>query len=506
MMPSPIKKLIIAGGGTAGWMTAAAISKALGDTVEILLIESDSIATVGVGEATIPPIRGFVEHLGIDEREFIINTEATFKLGIDFRDWGHKGHRYFHAFGDYGGSFEGITDYHLWRRLRTEGDPTPLEAYSLPAQLALQNRFIPPSPDSRSTLRDYTYAYQFDAAAFARCLRTYAEARGVRRLNARINDVRLRADNSFIDALVLDDGLIESADFFVDCTGFRGLLIEGALRTGFTDWGHWLPVDRAWAGQTERVDPLTPYTRATAHKAGWQWRIPLQHRIGTGHVFASDFISEDEALQTFHATLETPQVIDPHLIRFKTGHRRQFWNKNCAAIGLSAGFLEPLESTSINFIQMGIARLLDQFPSKACESILAREYNRQMILNFERVRDFIILHYHLSQRSDSDMWHHVRHMALPDSLQHRLDVFRLRGNLVSHEEDQFAPPSWLAIYDGMGVISQQHDPLTSRLNMAQLRHLMQKRLDNINRVVPQVPLQQDFIAQHCASPRRLVVS
>ncbi|WAC49851.1 tryptophan 7-halogenase [Asticcacaulis sp. SL142] len=505
-MQNPINKLIIAGGGTAGWMTAAALSVALPKSVEILLIESEDIGTVGVGEATIPTIRKFNEHLGLNEGEFIRSTEATFKLGIEFLGWGRKDSRYFHGFGDYGADHQAISAYSLWRRLRAEGDDTPLEAWSLPAALAYANRFFPPNPDPRSPMHDYTYAYHFDAGLFAKFLRSHAEARGVKRLNAKITEVVLRPEDGFIDGLRLDNGAVEYADFFMDCSGFRGLLIEGALKAGFTDWSHYLPVDRAWAVPCQTRGELTPYTRSTAHEAGWQWRIPLQHRTGNGHVFASNFIDQDKALDTLMANLDGMPLKDPMLIRFKTGHRTKIWDKNCLSLGLASGFLEPLESTSINLVQTGITRFLDLYPGRDCDPGLIHEYNRQMTLGYERVRDFIILHYRLNERQDGELWKYCAHMPIPDELQQKIDIFSRRGHVVMFEEDHFARPSWQAVFNGQGVISQTYDGLTDRLPLDELRQLMRGRRDAIARVVPQVPLHSTFIAQHCPSQNFMAAS
>jgi tryptophan halogenase len=497
-MADPIRKIIIAGGGSAGWMSAAALVAGLPKSVEILLIESEEIGIIGVGESTIPTIRYFNQHIGVDEAEFIRNTEATFKLGIQFLDWGHAGNRYFHAFGDFGAMYQGVAAHQIWRKLNAAGDPAPLEAYNLATQMAVANKFFPPNPDPNSPMHDYSYAFQFDASLYARFLRAHCEARGVKRRNAKIQAVNLRAEDGFIESLTLDDGSIETADFFVDCTGFRGLLIEGALKSGFTDWSHWLPVDRAWAMPCESAGPLTPYTRVTAREAGWQWRIPLQHRTGNGHVFSSRFMDEEAARDVLLDNLDGKPLKDPMLIRFLTGHRNQFWNKNCICVGLSSGFLEPLESTSINFIQIGIIRLLELFPSRACEPALVAEYNMRTLESYERVRDFIILHYHLNRREGA-LWRYCANMPIPDDLANKMELYRLRGEVVMRKYDHFAEASWISIYHGQGMRPEQYDPLADRIPEAQLKELMQQRRDSINNVLRQVPSQALFIAQHCAS-------
>jgi len=497
-MAEPIRKIIIAGGGTAGWMSAAALKAGLGNTVEIQLIESEDIATVGVGEATIPTMRVFNEHIGVNEAEFIRATEATFKLGVEFRNWGHKGHRYFHPFGDYGAPHEGLAAHQIWRRLKAAGDDTPLETYSLATQLAYAGKFFPPNPDPRSPMHDYSYAFHFDASLYAKFLRGHCEARGVKRHNAKITGVNLNGTDGHIESLTLDDGSMESADFFVDCTGFRGLLIEGALKAGYTDWSDYLPVDRAWAIPTAKSDDLSPYTRSTAHTAGWQWRVPLQHRTGNGHVYSSRFMDDDTARAVLLDNLDAAPLKDPMLIRFVTGHRNIFWEKNCICVGLSSGFLEPLESTSINFIQLGIIRLLELFPSKEIDPFLRREYNIRTLDAYEKVRDFIILHYCTNTR-DEALWRYCAEMPIPDDLAYKMELYRRRGEVILRKYDHFAEPSWVSIYNGQGVVPEAYDPLADRVPLDTLQDLMRKRREGIRRVVAQLPDHATFIAQHCPS-------
>ena len=471
-MQEPIRRIIIAGGGTAGWMSAAALVTGVPRDTEILLIESEDIGTIGVGEATIPTMRVFNQHIGIDEAEFIRATEATFKLGIEFLDWGHIGNRYFHGFGDFGAMHEGLKPHQIWRKLKTTGDAASLEDYSLATQLAYAGKFFPPNPDPRSPMHDYSYAFHFDASLYARFLRSHCEARGVKRRNARITGVNLNAENGFIESLALDDGSVEAADFFVDCTGFRALLIGGALGHGYTDWSHWLPVDSAWAVPSASSGDLTPFTRSTAHAAGWQWRIPLQHRTGNGHVYASALMNDDAARDLLLSGLDGEALKDPMLIRFRTGHRNRFWDKNCICVGLSSGFLEPLESTSINFIQLGIIRLLELFPSRACEAPLVDEYNYRTLESYERVRDFIILHYHLNQRRDAELWRHAAAMSVPDDLAYKMRLYALRGEVVTRQHDHFSEPSWISIYNGQGLVADSYDPLADRVPVEALRALM----------------------------------
>jgi tryptophan halogenase len=499
-MSELIRRVIIAGGGTAGWMSATALRAALPKTVEILLIESEDIGTIGVGEATLPTMRLFNDRVGINETAFIQATEATFKLGIEFVDFAHKSNRYFHVFGDFGAPYEGLAAHQIWRKLRAAGDTHPLEAYSLATQMARAGKFFPPNPDPRSPMHDYSYAFQFDASLYAKYLRKLAEGRGVKRRNARITGVNLDSAGGHIASLTLDDGSVEAADFFIDCSGFRALLIGGALKVGYTDWSHYLPVDRAWAAPTENPEgPLTPYVTCTAREAGWQWRIPLQHRTGNGHVFSSRFMDEDKARDILLANLETPLLKDPMLLRFTTGYRNTFWEKNCICVGLSSGFLEPLESTSINFIQSGILRLLELFPSRRPDPFLITEYNRRTLEAYERTRDFIIAHYHLNRRDEGELWRYCAGMEVPDSLAYKLELYRRRGEIVLEKHDQFLEPSWISILHGQEMIAAAYDPLAERVPDATLRTLMQQRREGIARVVAQLPTHAEFIARHCPS-------
>ena len=496
-----IRKVVVVGGGTAGWMAAAAFSRLLvDDAVSVEVVESEAIGTVGVGEATIPTIRNFNQTLGLDEVEFIRATQASFKLGIDFRDWGRVGHRYFHGFGDFGADHEAVQAHQLWRRLKALGDPSGLEDWSLPTAAAALNRFIPPSPDPRSPLHDYAYAYHFDAGLYAAFLRRYAEARGVTRTEGRIVDVALRGEDGFVEAVVQEDGRRVEGELFVDCSGFRALLIEGALKAGFEDWSRWLPCDRALAVPCKLGgDGLTPYTRSTAREAGWQWRIPLQHRIGNGYVYSSAFVDDERAARTLMENLDGEALDDPRPLRFLAGRRRKFWDRNVVAVGLSGGFLEPLESTSISLIQNGVARLLEFFPDRRCDPLLADEFNRVSAQEYERIRDFIILHYCINQR-DEPMWRQVREVELPDSLQAKIALYKARGHVAIHEGDGFGRPSWIAIYNGLGVVPEAYDPLADRIPEAELRKLMEHRRALIRHTAQSMPTQEAFIARHCAAP------
>ncbi len=454
-----IERVCIVGGGTAGWMTAAALANRLhGLDVRVQLVESAEIGTVGVGEATLPHIRAFNATLGIDEHALMRATEATFKLGIEFRDWGRIGDCYFHPFGNFGPTDTGVPFYQQWLRLRALGDMTPIGDYSFPVVAAEQNRFRHPGTDPTQVVSGFGYAYQFDASLYAAFLRRYAEARGVERVEGRIVDVALDVGNGFVRGVTLADGRMLDADLFIDCSGFRGLLIEGALASGYDDWSRWLPCDRAVAVPTRSMGPLGPYTRATARTAGWQWRIPLQHRVGNGHVYCSDFISDDEAERQLVDNLDAPMLADPRRLRFTTGRRNHLWKHNVVAIGLSGGFLEPLESTSIHLIQDGITELLALFPDRSFDAAGIGEYNRRMALHYERVRDFLLLHYVATQRDDSDMWRHFRGLALPDSLREKIEAWTTRGYVVPYQFGLFLPPSWVAVMLGQNLIPNGHDP------------------------------------------------
>jgi len=453
-----IERICVLGGGTAGWMTAAALShKFKGLPISIQLIESDEIGTVGVGEATLPHIRSFNNTLNISEPALMKATEATFKLGIEFCDWGRIGDRYIHPFGDFGPNVNGIPFLHYWLRLQQLGVTTRLSEYSFSIMLAEMGRFRHPGTDQTKVESTFGYAYQFDASRYAKYLRQYSEANGVVRTEGKIVDSVQNTETGNVESLKLDNGQTIVADLFVDCTGFRGLLIEQKLSTGYNDWSHWLPCNRAVAIPCETRGALMPFTRATARQAGWQWRIPLQHRVGNGHVYCSEFISDDEATQTLLNNLEGAPLATPNHLRFQTGHRRKFWNKNVVAIGLAAGFLEPLESTSIHLIQEGITELIQLFPDKRFLQSDADEYNRRMTLNFERVRDFLLLHYVATQRDDSEMWRYFRSMKRPDSLQEKITAWLTRAHVIKYEFGVFLPPSWIAVMLGQNLIPRGYD-------------------------------------------------
>ena len=495
-----IRKIAIVGGGTAGWMTAAALAKILGpDYARITLIESDDIGTVGVGEATIPQLRTFNTMLGLDEDDFIRRTQGTFKLGIQFRDWGRIGDRYFHPFGPFGVDMEGVSFHAYWLRLNQLGDPASISNYSLQAMAAERGKFMRPIDAGRSPLSRIAYAFHFDAGLYARYLREHSEARGVVRLEGRIVDVALRGEDGFVESVSLEDGRKVEADLFIDCSGFRGLLIEGALKTGYDDWSHWLPCDRAIAVPCERVEDPVPYTRSTARSAGWQWRIPLQHRTGNGYVFSSRFIEEEEAKADLLGQLDGRALAEPRTLRFTTGRRRKAWNKNVVALGLASGFIEPLESTSIHMIQSGIANLLAMFPTKAFEQAETDRYNRVVAYEAERIRDFIILHYNATQRTDSPFWDYVRTLSPPDSLMEKYEIFRSRGRIFRENEELFNDTSWFAVMIGQNITPSSYDPVADVLSVEETRRRLSQTAEAIRNSADYMPSHAEFITGNCAA-------
>ena len=459
----PIRRIVIVGGGTAGWMTAAAMSRFLGSPERrIVLIESETIGTVGVGEGTIPPIVEFNHSLGISEPEFLRETKASFKLGIEFVDWTEPGHHYFHQFGQIGRPLNGISFYQLWLKHRGNRSVGPLSAYSMSAVAAAQNRFAHPVFDTRSPLSGIGYAYHFDASLYAAFLRRYAEARGAERVEGKIVNVEQDPETGFVTAVRLEDDRAIKGDLFVDSSGFRSLLLGETMGVEFEDWSHWLPCDRALAVPSERVEPLLPYTRSTAKPAGWQWRIPLQHRIGNGHVYSSAEMSDEEAERILIEGLDAKPIAGVSRLKFKAGRRAKAWEGNVVAIGLSAGFLEPLESTSIHLIQHGIQKLVSLFPDLSFSPVERDEYNRHMVNSYEPVRDFIILHFKATRR-DGPFWEHLRATEVPDSLQHKIELFREHGRLFRYNEELFEIPSWAAVLIGQDVLPRAHDPLVDAL-------------------------------------------
>ncbi|WP_300974936.1 tryptophan halogenase family protein [Sphingomonas sp. LHG3406-1] len=474
MSGSSLKNILIVGGGTAGWMTAAALAHKLAPLpIRITLVESDEIGTVGVGEATVPHIRFFNQTLGINEAEFMRQTKATFKLGIEFRNWARVGDSYIHPFGAFGAAIDGVDFHQLWLRARLESDAGDIADHSLPILMARTGKFAHPSPDPASLLSTYSYAYQFDAGLYGRFLRAFAENRGVRRVEGRIVDVRQGSEDGFVQSVELDSGICLNADLFVDCSGFRSLLVGQAMGSKWQSWKHWLPCDRAVAIPCAGTAAIDPLTRATAREAGWMWRIPLQHRVGNGHVYSSAHLSDADAEQALIDQLDGEPLAAPNRLRFEAGKRERQWAGNCVAIGLASGFLEPLESTSIHLIQLAIGRLLEYLPLHGPDPIGTAEFNRQMDIEYERIRDFLILHYCATERSDTPFWDHCRTMALPDSLTEKIALFRERGIVARYREGMFLEPSWLAVYLGQRILPERYDPRCDRMDRSELAARLQ---------------------------------
>ncbi len=499
MTSKAIRKIVIVGGGTAGWMAAAPLVQHLGKTshlaCEIVLIESPDIGTIGVGEATLPTIRYYNGALGLDGTDFIKKTQATFKLGIEFKDWGHIGNRFFHGFGDFGPAIANRSPYMHWLRLNQAGDVPALENWSTATAMARNNRFTPPEGDTPSAANAYSYGFHFDAGLYAAYLRNYAMQRGVARIEATIVDVELRPEDGFIAAVKLNDGRRIEGDLFIDCSGFRGLLIEGAMKAGYDDWSDVLLCNSALAVPSAKVEKMTPFTTSTAKPNGWQWRIPLQHRTGNGHVYSNHFTTDEEAARVLLDGLDAKALDDPRQLRFTTGRRRKSWVKNCVAIGLAAGFLEPLESTSIQLITSAVGGLLQNFPDRDFRPDLADEFNRKIALQYESIRDFILMHYKLNRRTDSDFWRSCAAMPIPDALQHQIELFRSSGRIVVYDPDSFTEPSLISILFGLGVRPETYDPFIDGIDIEQLRTHFARVRATIMQTVSAMPDHTDYIAR-----------
>ena len=496
-----IRSVLIAGGGTAGWMAAAALARVLpSELLQITLIESDEIGIVGVGEATFPTLQLFNKLLGIDEDEFLRATNGTFKLGIEFCDWLRPGHNYFHPFGRFGDDFGVTAFHHQWLRARAFGYPVPFSDFSLVCTTAREEKFQRPPASPPPVFSTFGWAYQIDSSLYGRFLRTYAEERGVERIEGRIAEVQLRSQDGSIDRLVMEDGRKFDADLYIDCSGFRGLLIGDALGVAYEDWSKWLPCDRALAVQTERSDDLPPFTRSTARSAGWQWRIPLQHRTGNGYVYCSQYISDEDARNELLSNLDSPPITEPRPLRFVTGRRERQWHKNCVALGLSSGFLEPLESTSIHLIQTGITRLIGFFPDQRFDPISIAQYNQDVHQELECVRDFLVLHYHATERSGQPFWDYCRTMPIPDSLAARVELFRSSGRCSEREYDPFKLASWLAVMLGQGIEPEAYDPMVDSVPPLDADRVLSAIRKVIADTVAGMPTHQQFIDRHCRAP------
>lgn len=486
-----IKKVVIVGGGTAGWMSAATLSKILRETVDVTLIESDDIPTVGVGEATIPTLMSLHQLLDINEKEFVRAVNGTFKLGISFESWKDNGEDYFHSFGTTGKDHWAAGFQHFWLKAKRQGYAKDFGEYCGELVAALDNRFaITPK-------NGLNYAYHIDAGLYAKFLRDFAEQYGAKRQEGKVVDVALHNDNGHIKHVELSDGQIIEGDLFIDCSGFRGLLIEQALHTGYDDWSHILPCDSAVAMQTESIAEPVPYTRSIARDSGWQWRIPLQNRVGNGMVFCSRYLSDDEAIDTLLKNVEGKPLNDPRVIKFTTGSRRKHWNKNCIAIGLSSGFIEPLESTSIHLIQRSITRLVQMFPHHGIVSADIDEFNQQMFAEINNTRDFIVLHYCVTNRRDTPFWRHCASMNIPESLQHRIDLFRETGRVFKVPTELFGENSWIQVMIGQGLIAEDFHPIVNVMSDDELKSFMKSIDVSVQNLVRQLPSHTDFIRHYC---------
>ncbi len=502
-MAEAIKKVVIVGGGTAGWMSAASLAKYAQDkAIEILVIESSALGTVGVGEATIPNIVSYNKGLGIDEQELIKATQATFKLGIQFEDWNQLGSKFFHPFADYGLNIDKLSFHHYVNKLRTSGQAVNLDDYCFASVLAQAGKFAQPHPTPPSPLADYQYAYHFDAGLYAKFLKDFATKRGVIHIDALISDVNLCPESGFIQSVTLDNQQVVDGELFIDCSGFKGLLIEQALQTGYEDWSHWLLCDRALAVQTELVNDPTPYTRSIAKEFGWQWRIPLQHRMGNGYIYCSRFQSDENAKQLLLDNVEGKTLNEIRPFTFMPGRRKKIWHKNCLAVGLSSGFLEPLESTSISLIQSAIDKLLTFFPDSSFNQHDIDEVNRLHNAELEHIRDFLILHYKLSNRDDSEFWRYCQQMDIPDSLAHKIALFESRGHIIERECESFEPSSWLTMYDAFGLRPARYDSRADKYTNEMIANNLQQMHNSLTNAASQALSHQAFIDKHCkATPQ-----
>ena len=500
--PGPLR-IVVVGGGTAGWMSAAALRRQLPkDDYSITLIESDDIGTVGVGEATLPHIKIFNDMLGLNEAQFMRETKATFKLGIQFCDWDRPGDSYIHPFGAFGEPWGGVEFQHHWLRAQRQGlKPAPLQDFSYSVAAARHDKFEFPNEDPKSIRATYAYAYHFDAGLYAAFLRTWSIERGVRRIEGQVCDIARQASGD-IQELTLKSGERVPGDLFIDCSGFRSLLLGGVMGVAWQDWTHWLPCDRAFALPSKRAGALTPYTRATARRAGWTWRIPLQHRTGNGYVFSSRFISDDDARESLLAIIGGAAQGEPRLLRFLPGRRARAWAGNCVAMGLASGFLEPLESTSIYLVQAAVTDLINLMPKRGCtvsDPRLIEEFNRLNDMQYERIRDFLILHYTANGRSGEPLWDYVRSMPLPDSLVHKLSLFRSRAALPNYQYGLFARDSWLSVLVGQGITPAGHDRLAEAYSLSVLEERLSEFRRRIQSNVEAMPMHAEFIADYCSA-------
>lgn len=495
IMMDSINNIVIIGGGTAGWTTAACLARVLNQTKsKITLIDSPEVATIGVGEATIPPLVEFMRFLGVNEQEFVRKTQATFKLAIKFTDWNKVGEHYWHQFGSVGADIDGKPFYQHWYKSRLQGNQNNYTDYSPAIAMAKKNKFAIPDPRQQSILNGATYAWHFDALLVANFLTEYSVKLGVDHIRGHVESIA-KHDNGFIKSVILKNGQIITGDFFIDCTGQKALLIEGAMGAEFESWQHYLPMNRSIAIQTENRGELVPYTESIAHKWGWQWRIPLQHRTGNGMVFCDKYCTDEDALIALTKNISGKPLTEPRFISFATGKRKELWKGNCLALGLSSGFLEPLESTAIHLMMKGVIKFAEMLPDKYCHQATINEYNRIMDIEYLSIRDFIILHYCTTSRTDSPFWQDCQNMPIPDSLAEKLALFKNQGRLFRSEFDLFTPPSWYAILAGMNIKPDNYDRLIDISDTNQVNSIMNNGLHNLNNTISQLPSHETFIKQ-----------
>ena len=502
MQKNSLNSICILGGGTAGWMAASLLSSALsGSRIKITLIESPDIATIGVGESTVPSIMEFLRACQINLKDFVEATSASFKLGIRFDDWLKPGEQFFHPFGAVGKNINGFEFYQAWIKSMHDGFNSRWIDYSPAAIMAEQQRFmLRPSQQQDWVLNNYAYALHLDAVLAARYLRDFSQARGVERIEATVNNVVLD-DRQFIQSLELNNGAVMGSDFFIDCTGFKGVLIDGALKIGYEDWTHYLPCNRAVAVQTENASGLHPYTIATARDAGWTWKIPLQHRTGNGYVFSSQYCSDEQAIETLLNVVDGKLLNEPRVIPFTTGRRKKIWHNNCLALGLASGFLEPLESTAIHLVYKTLIRFISYFPDNDFDAYNELAFNQKINVDYQEIRDFIILHYYTSKRDDTEFWRWCQTMPVPDSLREKIQLFRERGQIDHLPEQFFSSDSWCSILEGMAIRPKKYHPLIDAFDSQALIKLLNENVQAINTTVMQMPLHSEYIQKHCAVKR-----
>lgn len=492
-MNKKIRRYVIAGGGTAGWMAAAMLAKTMGDEIELTLVESESVGTVGVGEATIPPLLRFNQLIGINEADFMRETRATFKLGISFEGWKDIGQDYFHSFGHTGKDHWTCGFHHFWRCGMDRGLASHFDEYCLEVVAGLNNKF------AQLPNNGLNYAYHLDAGRFAKMLRRIAEENGAKRIEGKIQNVNLHSENGHIASLQLDSGAVVEGDFFVDCTGFRSLLMGKALHVGYDDWSHYLPCDSAIAIQTESAGPMVPYTRSIAHDAGWRWRIPLQHRTGNGLVYCERHLSKDQALDRLLTSVEGKTTTDPNFIRFQTGARRKQWEKNCVVLGLAGGFMEPLESTSIHLIQKSVMRFMRLLPQDGLLEADIKEFNDQTFDDMLSIRDFLILHYKVTERNDSEFWRFCANMDIPDTLQQKIELFEESGRVFRKNEELFAENSWIQVMLGQGITPKTHHPIADKMSDEELTYFLGQIQRDVAKIASQLPAHVDYVKQYCGA-------